>query len=391
MNLLRNPEIKKSLLVHLSLAGLAVAAGWFHDVYTALCLLAFSALFIFTHYLFTICRYRKLRQLSLELDSMLHSNTPIDFQKYQEGELSILESELSKMTLRLSEQAAALAHDKQFLADSMADISHQIRSPLTASNLILSLLMEQELPLERRRQLLRELTQLLSRIDWLVESLLKISKMDAGTIEFKRLPISVPELIRQAAEPLLIPMELREQTLDIHPARLTEQATDKLPARLTEQATDKLPARLTEQATDELPGNFTEKQSDTPAIRDNATAPQFIGDFAWSTEAILNILKNCMEHTPAGGQIQASFSQNAIFTEIIIEDNGPGFDSEDLPHLFERFYKGKNASEHSVGIGLALARMIVTQQNGTLKAENRPEGGARFVLKFYAHGQSNVK
>lgn len=335
MNILRNPEIKKSLLIHSILAVFAVTAGWLHDSCTAFCLLLFSILYILTHYIFTGMRYRKLRQLSLDLDSMLHNNIPIDFQRYREGELSILESELSKMTLRLSEQAAALADDKQFLADSMADISHQIRSPLTSSNLILSLLMEQELSPERRKQLLRELTQLLSRIDWLVESLLKMSKMDAGTAYFKHLPVSVPELIKQASEPLLIPMELREQTLEIN----------------------------------------NQNQTGEP--------PQFQGDFAWSMEAVLNVLKNCMEHTPIGGCIRVSFSQNAIYTEIIIEDNGPGFDSEDLPHLFERFYKGKDASEHSVGIGLALARMIVTQQNGTLKAENRPEGGARFLLKFY--------
>lgn len=344
MNMIRNPEIQKSLLAHMLLAILAVAVGWLHGIYTAICLLLFSALYILVHYLFTANRYRKLKQLSLELDSMLHNNTPIDFQRYREGELSILESELSKMTLRLGEQAMALANDKQFLADSMADISHQIRSPLTSSNLILSLLMEQELPPDRRRQLLRELTQLLSRIDWLVESLLKMSKMDAGTVTFKCRPILIPELIRQAAEPLLIPMELREQTLDII--------------------------------------------SNMPGISNDADIPQFHGDFAWSTEAVLNILKNCMEHTPIGGQIEVSFAQNAIFTEIIIEDNGPGFDQEDLPHLFERFYKGKNASENSVGIGLALARMIVTQQNGTLKAENRPEGGARFVMKFYRNSHT---
>ncbi len=341
MNTLRNPEIQKSLLVHLALAILAVTAGWLHDKYTAFCLLLFSICYILAHYLFTMSRYRKLKRLSLDLDAMLHNNTPIDFKRYREGELSILESELSKMTLRLSEQAAALASDKQFLADSMADISHQIRSPLTSSNLILTLLMEQELSPDRRRQLLRELTQLLSRIDWLVESLLKISKMDAGTIVFKHQPVSVPELIKQAAEPLLIPMELREQTLDIMPS--IPQA-------------------------------------------------QFLGDFTWSMEAILNILKNCMEHTPTGGAIKVSFSQNAIYTKIIIEDNGPGFAKEDLPHLFERFYKGINSSEHSVGIGLALARMIITQQNGTLKAENRPEGGARFVISFYdLFQESNIQ
>ena len=263
---------------------------------------------------------------------MLHSQIPVQFEKYREGELSILENELSKMTLKLSEQAAALADDKKFLADSMADISHQIRSPLTSSNLILSLLMEPDLPSVKRKKLLQELAQLLSRIDWLVESLLKMSKMDAGTVCFQQAPVNVRALIRQAAEPLMIPMELREQTFSIQ----------------------------------------------------EESGVEFTGDQAWSQEAILNILKNCMEHTPPGGCIQVFFSQNAIYTEIVIEDNGPGFDREDLPHLFERFYKGKNASSQSVGIGLALARMVVSRQNGTLKAENRPEGGARFTIKFYS-------
>ncbi len=335
MKMLRNPEIQRSLLCHLILAALAVSLGFFYDLTTGAILLLFSALYIAVHYFFTGMRYRKLRNLSQELDEMLHSNTPIQFEKYREGELSILESELSKMTLRLREQALALTNEKKLLADSMADISHQIRSPLTSSNLIITLLRGQNLSVSRRQQLTQELSQLLSRIDWLVESLLKISKMDAGTILFKHEPVSVPQLIQHAAEPLLIPMELREQTLAI--------------------------------------------DSSSPS----SATPQFLGDYSWSMEAILNILKNCMEHTPAGGSIHVSFSQNAIFTEIIIEDNGPGFDAEDLPHLFERFYKGKNASEQSVGIGLALARMIVTRQNGTLKAENRSEGGARFILKFY--------
>lgn len=336
MKLLRNPEIQRSLLCHILITVLAVSIGWFYEPAAGLLLLFFSVLFILAHYLFTGLRYRNLKKLSQELDSMLHSNTPVQFEKYQEGELSILESELSKMTLRLQEQALALTNDKKLLADSMADISHQIRSPLTASNLILSLLREQDLPFSRRMQLLQELTQLLSRIDWLVEALLKISKMDAGTVPFQSHPVSVPALIQQAAEPLMIPMELREQTLKITSAY------------------------------------------------DPVSPPTFLGDLAWSTEAVLNLLKNCMEHTPVGGCIQISFSENAIYTEILIEDNGPGFDKEDLPHLFERFYKGKDASQHSVGIGLALSRMIVTRQNGTLKAENRAKGGARFILKFYS-------
>lgn len=335
MKHLRNHEIQLSLACHILLAALATGIGYLHDSYTGCGMLLFSVLFILFHYLFTWLRYRKLTQLSQELDHMLHNHTPIQFEKYQEGELSILESELSKMTLRLSEQSSILANDKKLLADSMADISHQIRSPLTASNLILSLLREPDLPTSRRNQLLQELTQLLSRIDWLVEALLKISKMDAGTISFHCAPVSVTQLIQDATAPLLIPMELREQTLTICNKNKAEDI------------------------------------------------PQFLGDLSWCTEALLNLLKNCMEHTPTGGEIQVSFSGNTIYTEIIIEDNGPGFTKEDLPHLFERFYKGKNSSEHSVGIGLALARMIISQQNGTLKAENRPEGGARFIAKFY--------
>lgn len=263
---------------------------------------------------------------------MLHHQTPIHFENYREGELSILQNELSKMTLRLTEQADALSRDKKYLSDAMADISHQLRSPLTSMHLILSLLKKPDLSKERERALLMELAQLLSHMDWLVEALLKMSKMDAGTAYLKHVSIPLPQLLKQASEPLLIPFELREQTFEMHFETGNEQ---------------------------------------------------FVGDLSWSVEALSNILKNCMEHTPAGGTITATCRENTIFTEIIIEDNGPGFSSQDLPHLFERFYKGENASDQSVGIGLALARMIVSQQNGTLKAENRLEGGARFILKFY--------
>lgn len=332
MKFFRNPEIRLSLVWHFSLFFGAVLLGFCFPSRAVILIIVFSFLFIGSHYWITWRRYRRLAQLAREIDHMLHSQIPVQFEKYREGELSILENELSKMTLKLSEQAAALADDKKFLADSMADISHQIRSPLTSSNLILSLLMEPDLPSVKRKKLLQELAQLLSRIDWLVESLLKMSKMDAGTVCFQQAPVNVRALIRQSAEPLMIPMELREQTFSIQ----------------------------------------------------EESGVEFTGDPAWSQEAILNILKNCMEHTPPGGCIQVFFSQNAIYTEIVIEDNGPGFDREDLPHLFERFYKGKNASSQSVGIGLALARMVVSRQNGTLKAENRPEGGARFTIKFYS-------
>ena len=106
-------------------------------------------------------------------------------------------------------------------------------------------------------------------------------------------------------------------------------------------------------------------------------------DPAWTAEALGNVVKNCVEHTPEGGTVTVTARQTPIFTEICVTDTGPGIDPEDLPRLFERFYRGKNAGEHSVGIGLALARQIAAAQNGTLQAANRPEGGAKFTFRFY--------
>lgn len=110
---------------------------------------------------------------------------------------------------------------------------------------------------------------------------------------------------------------------------------------------------------------------------------QAVCDPAWTAEALGNVLKNCMEHTPASGSITVTLWENPIYSQILVEDTGPGICQEDLLHLFERFYRGQNAAPQSAGIGLALARMIITAQNGTIQASNRREGGARFTIRFY--------
>jgi signal transduction histidine kinase len=196
---------------------------------------------------------------------------------------------------------------------------------------LLSLLSKRNLHEERRQEIVRELETLLIRIDWLISALLKMSRLDTGTVKFQRKTLSVAELIEQSIVPIAVPMELREQQIEI-----------------------------------QMKGDEA-----------------YEGDFAWSVEAIGNILKNCMEHIQRGGKIVVEASENPIYTEIVISDNGPGIDKEDLPHLFERFYKGKNSSDQSFGIGLALARMIITSQNGTIKAGNNSGGGARFTVRFY--------
>jgi signal transduction histidine kinase len=326
----RNPEIRRELLIWIAGSAVFCAAGFFTDIACGWLMLCACFVFSAAHFIVSYLRYRRIRDLSLDIDRVLHGKDFVRISGYEEGELAVLQSELGKMTVRFREYAEGLQKDKVWLTDAIADISHQLRTPLTAMNLIVSMLASSNLTDARRLELSRELKQLLARIDWLVETLLKMSKIDAGTVYFKREPVPVAELIRKAAEPLTIAMEVRGQTL---------------------------------------------------SVRDDAAI--FHGDLAWTAEAVGNILKNCAEHTPEGGGIRVDAAKTALYTEIKIRDTGPGIDAADLPHLFERFYKGRNAAGGSFGIGLALARMIIIGQDGTIKAENNPGGGAMFTVRFY--------
>ena len=324
----KNPELRQELLicgvVSLVLAGLGLLIS---PLCAALVLLT-GLILTGLHWFFQHRRYNEIAELSRSLDRILHGQESL-LDDSAEGELAILRSELRKMTLRLRDDADLLRQDKVELTRALADISHQLRTPLTSMNLTLSLLAGEE-DETRRLRLTRELKRSLERIDWLVETLLKLSKLDAGVRRLEPVPLTAAELAETALRPLRIPMELKGQelVLDLGDAALNV-------------------------------------------------------DPAWTAEALGNVVKNCVEHTPGGGTITVAARQTPIFTEITVADTGPGIDPEDLPRLFERFYRGKNAGEHSIGIGLALARQIVAAQNGTVQAANRPEGGAKFTFRFY--------
>ena len=330
MKIIRNPELKRELLIDLAITVAAALIGFIIRPIYGILALAVGLLLSGAHIAFAVQRYRQMEALAQRLDRILHGQDRVLIEDAAEGELSILNSELQKMTTRLQEQANQLSSDKQQLTEAIQDIFHQIRTPLTSMNLLVSMLGEENLPYDRRLSMTRELRRQLERVQWLVETLLKLSKIDAGTAQFRSDLVSVAELIEKAAQPLRIPMELREQS-------------------------------------------FT----------DHTTGEHFMGDLNWTTEALGNILKNCMEHTPVGGEITVTAEETALFTEIVVEDNGPGISKEDLPYLFDRFYKGAGSSDDSVGIGLALSRSIIASQNGTIKAENAPTGGARFTIRFY--------
>ena len=329
IKLLKNKEVRKTLILQLVVAIVGCIAAFSVDDRAGIVVAIISAFLILIHYISTYKRYKRISDLATDINKLLHGDNAISLENYSEGELGILHSEIYKMTVRLREQQQKLMNDKVYLADSIADISHQIRTPLTSINLLVQFLSEPNLTDERRQQLTHELYGLLSRIEWLITTLLKISKLDAGTVQFKEEKISMEQLINKSCAPILVPIELRGQELVIN------------------------------------------------------TAGEFNGDISWTCEAIGNIVKNCMEHTPEGGKIEIEATENALYTEILIKDNGTGIAKEDMPHIFERFYKGKDSDDKSFGVGLALSRMIITSQKGTVKAENRKPSGAMFSIRFY--------
>ena len=280
MRLLKNKEVRGALLWQLSVAVIACSLCFWFDLRAGLTAVVLSLLLMLVFCISTYKRYQRISSLADDIDQVLHGDSSIDFDNYSEGELSILHSEIYKMTVRLREQQQKLINDKKYLADSLADISHQIRTPLTSINLLVERLSASGLTDECRHQLTNELYELLDRIDWLITTLLKISKLEAGTVQFNKETVSLEVLINKSCVPLLIPIELRGQELIIR------------------------------------------------------AEGDFYGDPAWTSEAVGNIVKNCMEHTPDGGRIEINAAENALYSEIVIKV--ALYIKSSIPQIFRR-------------------------------------------------------
>ena len=254
----------------------------------------------------------------------------LDVRDNGEGSFSLLKNDLYKVTVRLREQAELLQKDKTALSNLIADISHQIKTPLTSLGILTDLLAEDP-PEADRGAFVERLRAQLGRIQWLVAALLKLARLDAGTAAFKSEPVDVRRLIERALEPLQIPLEIKKQRLVIH----------------------------------------------------GGEGAGFTGDLNWSAEALTNVVKNCVEHTPEGGKIEITFSANALYAEITVSDDGKGIASRDLPNIFNRFYRGENAGENNVGIGLALAKAIFTAQGGDISVRSQPGMGTSFEIRLF--------
>ncbi len=326
----RNKELKTEIIIDAAATAVLAAVGFFvHPLAGALLLLLGVGLTAL-HLLHGRRRYAKIDALSKSIDRVLHEQDRILIADSDEGELAVLTSEIRKMTVRLKEQSDRLAAEKQLLSDAIADLFHQMRTPLTAMNLLVSMLAEEDLPDEKRLRYLRELKTQMERICWIAETLLKCSKLDANSVRFAPETLTAAELIDAAVEPLRVPMELKGIAF---------------------------------------------------SAADNGAALHV--DRAWTVEALANILKNATEHTPAGGAVRVEAEETALYTRITVRDTGAGFAPDELGHVFERFWRGRQASNDSIGIGLALSRQIIAEQGGTVTAKNADGDGAQFVITFY--------
>lgn len=337
--MLRNRELARTALVAaaVTLAG-AIAAWWLLSPGAALAVALTSCAVGAVWLDSTLARYRALAELAAQVDRVLHGERDVAFARMREGELAILASELDKMKNRLTLAAEDLESEKNALADALADISHQLKTPLTSLTLM---------TVNLRRRLsadaggaadaaqLRSMERLLGRVQWLVASLLKLARIDAGVVSFSREHVGVPELVERSFEPLAVAFDLADVAFD------------------------------------------------TTGVDPSAG---FEGDVAWTSEALENILKNCLEHTPAGGCVCVSAKEDALGCRIRVTDTGPGIAEKDLPHVFERFYRGGSdgceVDPAGVGIGLALAQSLVAAQGGSVRASNAPCGGAVFDIVF---------
>ena len=288
--------------------------------------LAFAVLFL---------RYSKIQKkqtmnIAKRIERINLGDYSLQIDENSEDELSLLDNQIYRTAVKFREQAENSRKDKENLQKSLSDISHQLKTPLTSIIVMIeNILDDDDMPLEIRREFLNDIKHNTNTISFLVQSLLKLSKLDAEAVKFRYEQVEVKSIVDECIKNTAVKAEI-------------------------------LGVRL---------------ETDCNDIILNC-------DRKWLCEAITNIIKNCIEHSH-NGNIKITAEQNKLYTKISIKDNGSGIDKEDLPHIFERFYKGKNSSDDSVGIGLALAKSIIEKQSGYIGVSSELGVGSEFVIKFF--------
>ena len=264
---------------------------------------------------------RKIQKLNFTLDTIMHGDLSPDWSPYQEGELSILVSQLELLVKRTAHMVNQLNAEKGTIHDFIADISHQIKTPLTGLLSYLDLLERAETDSDKKEQL-ADCIYLAERMNELVRTLLELAKLDSGSVRLRIENVQAEELIRAA-----------------------EQAA--------------LAARP------QAKGCFSINIEDGLMLR---------CDRKWFQQALVNVLVNALDYSPAGVPVQITIKQSGGVMLLKVLDHSGGVAEEDLPHIFKRFYRAKGSKKDGFGIGLSMAASIVNLHKGNLRAVNEGDG-----------------
>lgn len=272
----------------------------------------------------------EINKITKCLEEINKRNYKIDIEEMSEDELSILKNELYKVTIKLKEDAENSKQAKKDLKDTLADISHQLKTPITSILIILDNIIDNpDMDKNTKEDFIRDIKRELLNINFLALNLLKLSKLDSNTVHFIKKEVSLDEIVTASIKNIAPLCDLKNINIE---------------------------------------KNLSED------IKINC-------DLNWQVEAITNILKNCVEHSRENSKIEITASANKVYASMEIRDYGTGISPEDLPHIFERFYKGNGASFESVGIGLALAKKIIESNDGIISVTSSNQG-TKFTIKY---------
>lgn len=289
----------------------------------------FIVLYLFFEFIYN--RNKEIDGIVKCIEEINKKNYKLDLDEFSEGQLSILKSEIYKITIMLKEEAENSKNDKLELKNSLSDISHQLKTPLTSILISIdNIIDDPDMDKDVREDFIRNIKRELTNVTFLVQSILKLSKFDTNTVEFFEEKVSLENIIFETKKNLSMLCDLKNINLDI-------------------------------------------------SIRNSSI---IICDFKWQVEALTNIVKNCIEHSNENSCIFIVLDSNKLYAQIEITDNGCGIDRSDIPHIFERFYRGKNSSSDSVGIGLALSKKIIEKDNGKISVDSN-KSGSKFTIKYF--------
>lgn len=275
---------------------------------------------------------KEIRRIVKCIKEINKKNYAINIEDNTEDELSILKNEIYKTTVMLKEMAESSKDDKLRLKDSLSDISHQLKTPLTSINIMLDNILDNpNMDEDTKEKFIQSIKREVTNISNLATEILKLSKFDANVVRFENKEVLVKDIIKKAISNVEMMAEIKNVEIKV-------------------------------------------------VFHDNV---KLVCDLNWQVEAIINILKNCIEHSSENSFINIEVIDNKIYKEIIIKDSGEGIDKKDLLHIFERFYKGKNSSKDSVGIGLALAKKIIEMNNGSISVNSVKGKGTIFTIRYY--------